>query len=143
VDSSLSLAWETPVQVNAGEQFPAILRVSSRLALRSLPLVIGFDPQLLQVAGVAEGDYFKQGDGRTNFSYRVDVAQGKIFVTALRPGTSEANVGGPAAGAVATVTFKALTGGTAPRIQLLSALPEPPPDSPVAVPIQQTVRVVP
>ncbi len=57
-------SWQLPAKVKVGEQFTAVLKISSQSALRGLPLLLGFDPQLLQVASVQEGDFFKQAAGK-------------------------------------------------------------------------------
>lgn len=140
-----SLAWQAPAQVKAGEQFTAVLQVNSPGALRGLPMLIGFDPQVLQVAQVQEGGFFKQGGGAVQFSHRVDTAQGKIFVAAVRQNPSGTDAGVNGVGAAVMVTFKALKAstGNGARVQLLSASPEPVPAVPVALPVEKWVRVTP
>lgn len=135
----LRLNWQAPAQVKVGEQFSAVLRLNSQGPLRGLPLLAGFDPQLLQVVNVSEGDFFKQGGGNVNFSQRVDPAQGKVFVAAVRQG-GDGGVNG--SGGVVTVTFKALKPGAA-KVLLLSATPEPAPATSLALPVEQVVKVVP
>lgn len=138
-----SLSWAAPSQVKAGEQFSAVLRVNSQASLRGLPLLIGFDPQLFQVVSVVEGDYFRQAGGRSSFSQRVDPAQGKVFVAAVRQAFSGTDSGINGTGSVVTVTLKAIKPAAQARIQLLSATPEPPLASTVPVPMDHVIRVVP
>jgi general secretion pathway protein D len=140
---NVSLAWQAPAQVRVGEQFSAVLRVNSQDALRGMPVLMGFDPQVLQVVSVQEGDFFKQGNGQTSFSQRVDPAQGKVFVALVRQSGSGTDAGINGAGGLVTVTFKALKTVPAGKLQLLSATPEPAPAAPVAVPVEHTIRVVP
>jgi len=139
--TALHLAWQAPAQVRVGEQFSAVLQVQSQGPLRGLPLLVGFDPQALQVVSVQEGAFFKQGGATTSFNQRVDPAQGKVFVALVRqnPGGTDAGVNGT--GGVVTVTFKAVKPGAA-RLQLLSASPEPAAAVP-ALPIDQVVKVLP
>ena len=139
----LTLSWAAPAQVKVGEQFSAVLRVGSQGALRGLPLLIGFDPQSLQVAGVQEGDFFRQAGGRTSFSQRIDPAQGKVFVAAVRQAAPGSDGGINGTGSAVTVTFKALKANPQARIQLLSATPEPAAASPLPLPIDHVIRVVP
>lgn len=138
VPGAVRLDWQAPAQVKVGEQFSAVLRLSSQGPVRGLPLLAGFDPQLLQVVQVSEGDFFRQGGAAVNFSQRVDPAQGKVFAAAVRQG--DAGING--SGGVFTVTFKAIKPGAA-RLQLLSATPEPPLAAPLALPVEQTIKVVP
>jgi general secretion pathway protein D len=140
---AVSLSWKAPAQVKVGEQFSAVLSVNSQQALRGLPLLVGFDPQLMQVVSAHEGDFFKQAGGKSTFSQRVDGVQGKVFIAALRenPAGGEAGINGT--GSVATLTFKAVKASTGARLQLLSATPEPASASPVAVPVEQVFKIVP
>lgn len=143
---ALGLSWQAPAQVKVGEQFSAVLRVNSQSALRGMPLLIGFDPQQLQVVSVQEGDFFKQSGGTTNFSHRIDPAQGKVFVAAVRQNASGNDAGVNGAGGMVTVSFKALKPSATTamaKLQLLSASPEPAPVTPIVVPLEQFVRIVP
>lgn len=139
----LVLSWAAPAQVKVGEQFSAVLRVSSQGSLRGLPLLIGFDPQSLQVVSVQEGDFFRQAGGRSSFSQRIDAGQGKVFVAAVRQAVSGADGGVNGTGTVITVTFKAIKANPQARIQLLSATPEPAGASPLPVPMDHPIRLVP
>lgn len=139
---SASFAWQAPAQVKVGEQFSAVLRMNSQSALRGLPLLVGFDPQVLQVANVQEGDFLKQNGGKTSFSQRVDPVQGMVYVTTVRLNENGSDAGVNGGGGVATVTFKALKAGSA-KVQLVSVSPEPAPNAPVKVPVEQAVQIVP
>lgn len=139
--AALSFDWQAPAQVKVGEQFSAVLRVGSQAALRGLPLLVGFDPQALQVVSVQEGDFFRQAGASTNFSQRVDPVQGKVFVAAVRQNPAGSGGGINGTGSVFTVTFKALKVAKA-KLQLLSVSPEPAPAMPVAVPVGHVVNVV-
>ena len=140
---SLALTWQTPVQIKAGEQFSAVLRVNSQDSLRGLPMLIGFDPQTLQVVSAIEGDFFKQAGGQSTFSQRVDPAQGKIFIAAIRQNATGNDAGINGSGSLVTVTFKALKANPQAKIQLLSATPEPSFNLPLSLPIEQLIRILP
>ena len=140
---SLNLTWQVPAQVKVGEQFTASLRVNSQAALRGLPLLLGFDPQALQVVSVQEGDFFKQNGGQTTFNQRIDPAQGKVFIAAVRQGTAGNDAGTNGNGVVVNVVFKALKASSTAKIQLLSVSPEPALASPLPMPLDQAVRIVP
>lgn len=146
VPGAFSLSWQAPPKIKAGEQFSAVLRVTSQNSLLGLPLLIGFDTQLLQVASVQEGEFLKQNGGSTNFSHRVDPAQGKIFIASVRQNASGSDKGVNGSGTLLTVNFKALkpkSGAASTKVQLLSASPEPAPATPVAVPVEQIVQIAP
>jgi general secretion pathway protein D len=140
---SVSLAWQGPAQVKVGEQFSVQLRVNSQPALRSMPALLGYDPQVFQVVNVQEGDFFKQANGKTSFSQRVDAGQGKVFVALVRHSGSGNDAGINGSGSLATVTLKAVKAAPAARLQMLSATPEPAPGVPVALPAEHPIRVVP
>lgn len=141
--SSVSLAWQGPAQVKVGEQFSAVVRVNSQQALRGMPALVGFDPQVFQVVNVQEGDFFKQGKGRTSFSQRVDAGQGKVFIALVRQSDSGSEAGINGSGALALVTLKAIKAAPAAKLQLLSATPEPAPGVPLALPVEHPISVVP
>jgi general secretion pathway protein D len=141
--SSVSLSWQGPAQVKVGEQFSTTLRVSSAQALRGMPALLTFDPQLLQVVNVQEGDFFRQAKGTTNFSQRIDAAQGKVFLATVRQAAPGAEAGVNGTGSLVTVTFKALKTSQAAKVQLTSATPEPSPDAPVRLPVEQILRIAP
>lgn len=140
----VSLDWQGPAQVKVGEQFIAVLRLSSTAPLRGLPLVVGFDPKVLDVSDVEEGSYFKQDGGGSHFSHRVDPAQGKIFIDLVRESPSdEAGAGGAnGAGTAFTINFRASKPGDA-KIEVLSVNPEPPSTSAASLRPMHSVKVVP
>lgn len=137
-----TLNWQAPAQVKVGEQFSAVLRVTSQAALRGMPVLLGFDPQVLQVVNVQEGNFFTQSSGQTNFSHRIDPAQGKVYVALVRQspaGEDAAGING--SGGLVTVNFKSLKPGAA-KIQVLSANAEPTLAVPITTPVEASVRVV-
>ncbi|WP_426166002.1 secretin N-terminal domain-containing protein [Pseudoduganella sp. R-34] len=137
----LNFNWQGPPQVKVGEQFTVVLRTSSQHALRGMPLLLGFDPKVLQVAGVQEGDFFRQDKGQTSFNQRLDAAQGKIFAATVRQSQGGKDAGVNGMGTLVAVTFKALRAGDS-RVQLLSASPEPAPASLAPLPVEHVLRIV-
>jgi general secretion pathway protein D len=137
----LLVTWQAPRQVRAGEQFNAVLRISSETRLRGSPMLLSFDPQLLQAVGVDEGDFFRQGAGETSFSHRVDLIQGKVFVAVVRRSASGEDISVNGTGNLVSIAFKALRTGTT-KLQLDSISPEPAPSTPIALPIEHAVRIV-
>lgn len=141
VGGPISFNWQGPNQVKVGDQFSAVLRINSQGAVRGLPLLVGFDPSVLQVINVQEGDFLKQANGQTAFNNRVDPAQGKIFVAAVRQNTTGSDAGVNGAGNVMMVNFKAIKAAPAAKVQLLSITPEPAASNPIAVPVDFTFKV--
>jgi general secretion pathway protein D len=129
------------VQVKAGDQFSAVLRINSQGALHGLPMLIGFDPTVLQVVNVQEGDFLKQANGKTSFNSRIDPVQGKVFVAAVRESTSNTDAGINGTGNAVMVNFKAIKPSVGTKVQLLSVTPEPLPSSLVSMPADFVLKV--
>ena len=143
---AVTLSWQAPAQVKVGEQFTAVLRVQSGAALTGLPALVAFDPQALQVVSVQEGDFLKQAGAQTQFSQRVDAAQGKVFAAGVRQGGNGPVSGINGVGSILSITFKALkapAGGAPARVQLLSLTPEPPLAAALKLPVEHAVRIAP
>lgn len=115
-----ALTWDGPAQVRAGEQFAVALRLTSKSPISGLPLLIGFDPALLQVASVTEGDFLRQGGGKTAFSNQVDSITGRIFIGDVRQNGA---INGT--GSVVIVQFKAMQPAAEVKVKLLSVTPDP------------------
>lgn len=136
----VSLAWQAPNQVKSGEQFTAVLKVTSEGPLRGMPLLVAYDPQVFQVTNVQEGDYFRQGGSAATFNHRVEAAQGKVFIAAVRQSATGEDPGINGTGGLAMLTFKTIKPGATGKIQVLSATPEPA-ASPMAFPVELKVQV--
>lgn len=119
-EPGFSLAWQAPPQVKVGEQFVASLNVQSRQSVASMPLMIAYDPTVVQAVKVLEGDFLRQGGTQSSFTSRIDAQAGQIFVGAQRPGS-----GSTGSGNALQVSFKALKATTKASIRLVSVSPEP------------------
>jgi general secretion pathway protein D len=140
---SPGLTWQGPSQVRVGEQFSVVLQLSSQQALSGMAALAGFDPKVFQDVQVQEGDFFKQGRGKTSFSQRVDPAQGRVFVAAVRQGEAGSDPGTNGSGALVTLSMKAVKAAPSATLQLLSATPEPAGAAQLALPAAHAVRVLP
>lgn len=112
------VSWTGPRQLRVGETFALQMGMSSDQPVMSLPMALGFDRHVLQVVGITEGDFLKQGGAQTNFSSRID-PNGQILMTGTRAG----NGGATAAGEVATINFRALTANNASPINIITIAP--------------------
>ena len=102
------LRWEGPARVQAGTSFSVALRVSTKEALRSAPMQIRFEPDLLEPVIVRPGKFFGTGD----FSYRVNPS-GSIFVGATSQPAS------PGADAeLVIVTFRPIKRGATAELSM-------------------------
>ncbi len=110
--------WQGPPKVAIGDTFALQLTLESDQAVTSLPMAVGFDSNVLQVVGVTEGSFLRQGGAQTNFTSRIDT-NGQILITGTRSG----NTGASNPGDVATINFRALTASEGTRIQLLTIAP--------------------
>lgn len=82
--SSLALRWEGPREVRLREEFKVDLIIEPSDALQAVPVVIGFDPQVLRVERVEEGAAMSTGGSRATTSHRVDAANGQVFASVVR-----------------------------------------------------------
>jgi general secretion pathway protein D len=73
----LVLTWMGPFRVKVGEEFNVVLRMTSTTDLRTLPLDIHYDPQVLAFAEAQPGE-FLQKSGATVQVTSVDAASGLI-----------------------------------------------------------------
>lgn len=112
-----ALRWQGPSQLKAGDTFSVQLIMQSDLPIVSLPMAVGFDPQVLQVTGILEGDFLKQGGAPTRFSSRVE--SGHILMTSTRSGES----GATQLNSIATISFRAIATSPEAKVQLLTIAP--------------------
>lgn len=112
------LSWQGPTQLKVGNAFALQLLMQSDQPVISLPMVVGFTSQDLQVISVAEGNFLKQGGAQTKFTSRVD-ENGQILMTGTRSGSG----GATSLGTVATITFRALAPVDASSIELVTISP--------------------
>lgn len=135
------LQWLGPTQAKLGSTFALQIQMQAAQPVVSVPMAIGFDPKVLQVVSVVEGDFLRQNGAKTTFASRVDPA-GQIIMTGTRTG----DTGASAAANFATVTFRVQTPTPTPsEVRVLTvapvvlgggslSLPLPPPFSISAVP---------
>ena len=140
---NLDFSWKYPATVKVGEQFSAVLKIDSQHELRDISARVAYDPQVLRVVSVHEGEFFKQDHAHTNFSQRVNPVQGRIFLSVERP--DEAGDKGLARGVgdFVVVTLQALKAAVASKVALVAATAEPEPPLPVPMPLEFTVKVMP
>ncbi|EIL98058.1 hypothetical protein RHOFW104T7_15315 [Rhodanobacter thiooxydans] len=114
------LDWSAPAEVEVGEQFTAVLNISALNAIAQLPLMLGFDPKVLQVVSIEEGKFMAQGGGHSSLTKEVNLSAGRISATAIRQGTAVSGQG-----SLLQITFKALAKADKTPIRVLSATPDP------------------
>lgn len=115
------LRWEGASQVRAGETFMLQVAMQTDQPVHTVPIVLGFDPKVLQVMSVMEGSFLKEGGAATTFSHRVD-ANGQVLLSSSRVAKAS---GASSPAAIAVLSLRALPGTAAgeTRVQVLSASP--------------------
>ncbi len=137
--AGVQLKWQGPGAVRVGEQFTVTLQMSAEQPVQGLPLVVSFDPKLMQPVAVQEGAYFKQGGGSTAFSQRLDLGQGKVFAAITRDGANGVN----GRGEVLHITFRAVAAAASAGIAISSASPTPEQGLARPLPLTHTLAVTP
>lgn len=119
-EASVVLGWQVPTEVKTGEQFTALLNLSASHPIDQVPVMLGFDPHVLQVVGVEEGQFMNQGGGQSSLTKEVNLSDGRIVATVVRQGSAIAGQG-----TLLRVNFKAMAAATRTEIQILSAQVHP------------------
>ena len=83
--NDMRLSWAGPASARVGEEVEVELRATISQPVTSASLQFGFDPAVLEVVGIAEGELLKAGAARTTLSHRIDPA-GKVLVSIVRAG---------------------------------------------------------
>jgi general secretion pathway protein D len=135
------IRWQGPSQAKVGDTVSLQLLMQSDQPIVSVPAAIGFDPRVLQVTSVVEGDFLGQGGAATSFNSRID-PNGQILLTGTRVGDN----GATASGIVATVNFRVASAVAAEtQVRLLTIAPLVPggAGASATVPQPYNLRVVP
>jgi len=118
------MRWQSPSQVKVGETFSAQLWMQPSQPITSIPYALSFDPKLLQVLSVTEGDLMKQGGAATAFNERVDQNAGQIYVTNTRSAAGQGDDSGAASsGVLVTLSLRAMAAADAAQLQLVTIAP--------------------
>jgi general secretion pathway protein D len=123
-----ALSWQGPTQGRAGEPLAVQLWVQSSEPLSNVPLAVTFDPRVLQVMGVQDGDFLRQGGAQAAFSSRVDAA-GSISITGTRSG----GTGAVGSGVLATLTLRPLLPSAQATLQVTAPTVSRPDGQPASV----------
>lgn len=115
--SPMVLSWEGPNQVNVGDKITLTLNLQSPQGMNNLGLMVSFDPAVLKVVDVAEGNILKQNNMQSSFTKAVNQDAGQVGVTM----SAHAVRGAVSDGSVLTLTFEA-TGAAAQSQITLSRL---------------------
>lgn len=112
------LRWHGPDSARQGRTIELQLSYQAEQAINGLPVVVGYDPRVLEIVRVEEGDFLK-AQGQTVFNAQVE--NGQIAIHSLLSSSS----GAKGQGMLATITARVLdarAGQT--QLSLLSASPQ-------------------
>lgn len=139
------LRWQAPSQVKVGESFSAQLWVQPSQPVTSIPYALSFDPKLLEVISVSEGDFLKQGGNATAFNQRVDRSAGQIYITNTRSVAGQGDKTGAAApGALMTLALRAIAPADATQLEVITIAPIGLNGAAMDIPVTgQTIRILP
>jgi general secretion pathway protein D len=104
----VSIRVSAPAVVKQNDTFSAEIMASDADALYSAPMTLVYDPSVLEILSVAEGDLFKMDGKPATFSEKVDNQGGRLTVK-LSKGEDTGGVKG--SGKLFSVVFKAKSSG--------------------------------
>lgn len=114
-----NLAWLGMQPMKVGSTVTLQLSMTPGEPITGVPLALGYDPKVLEIVSITEGDFLKQGGGTTSFSSRVDKSSGQVFATVTRTAAG----GASAPGTVAQVTLRALAPSQDSKLRVTALAP--------------------
>lgn len=105
-----SLSVSAPAVVKQDQQFTADIMIAEANNLFSAPFKVVYDPALLEILSVAEGDIFNKDGKPSNFTAKIENASGILDARFFREKTSGGISG---TGKLFSINFKAKTPGVA------------------------------
>ncbi|MGZ3236694.1 MAG: secretin N-terminal domain-containing protein, partial [Burkholderiaceae bacterium] len=115
------IEWMGRTQLKVGDNFDVQMIMESKKPVANITASFGYDTKAMQLVGVEESDFLKQGAVQTTFDSQAD-ATGKISITAKRI-TDNGSGGATMPGGVATFHFRALAPSDGALVKLLTLTP--------------------
>lgn len=115
--TGLTMRWAGPSQARMTDEFTAELIIEPTEPLQSVPVVISFDPQVLQVLATTGGTALSSGGAQATMSSRVDQVNGQVFATIVR----SAPGGDVAAGTLLTLRMRPVKPAVSTSVNVVSA----------------------
>lgn len=100
----------TDFRVGAGPYMVPI-SISNASRLSTVSISLSFNPAVLRVRTVQEGNLMRQGGAQAAFTQKIDAAAGRVDIAVVRPGDV---LGASGTGVVGAVLFEAIGPGTSP-----------------------------
>ncbi len=107
--ASLSISPKQ-IEVKVGQEVSITIQIREAKDLFGAPFYLLYDPDLLEVVKVSEGDFLKKDEKKTAFLHKVDKQKGRIIVGLSRLGNI---IGVNGRGTLVSITFKAIRAGRA------------------------------
>lgn len=104
------LSISGPVEAKQGDEILLSVAIAGASELYSAPLFVQFDPGLLKLLEVREGDFLKQGKQQTQFTSNVNPATGQVIIGAKQ---QEPGSGASGDGTLFTLKLSAVETGAA------------------------------
>ena len=136
---NVQLQWQGPASVALGASVVLDLVAQASLPVANLPVTLAFDSSRLQLVGVTEGPFMKQGGATTSFSSR-QLSAGQLAIADVAAGGN----GASGQGVFATLVFKALAVAPQATVTLSAAAPAGPGGAALAAvpPAPYALRIV-
>jgi general secretion pathway protein D len=109
-----SLAWSNPTQASVGNTWPVQLILQSSDPVTSIPFNVTFDPDVLELVSIEQGDFMSQNGAASTLSNRIDNTAGSL--NAVINATDAKGAAGT--GILATLTFKPKQAAASTRVQI-------------------------
>ncbi len=127
--TNVQLRWQGPTRLRPGDTFALQLTLDADRPILSMPLELEFDPGVLQVVAVSEGDLLRRNGGQTQFTSRI-APTGSVSIQGVR--SSGGAITG--SGVFATIQLRALPSSAAETaLRVTSASPMGPGAMPASV----------
>lgn len=110
--SPIMLSWHGPSQANVGDIISLTLNLQSPQGMNDLGLMVNFDPAILKIVDVVEGNILKQGNMQSSFTKDINQEIGQVAVNMSGRGTNGATRDG------SVVTLKFEVTGLPPESQI-------------------------
>ncbi len=113
-----TLSWRGASQASVGGQFSVELWAMASEAVSVVPLTLRYDPRVLSIVSVDQGDFMANAGTASTLSKRAEAGTGIVRAVV----TAAGGAGNPAEGALLRVVFKALAASDGTRLALAEAV---------------------
>lgn len=103
-----SIHFSVPEDVEQGKDFTVAVEITDAEMLYSAPLFVKYDPELLELVSINEGDFLRQDGQSTIFSNSPNRSTGQVIVGYKQ---SSGGKGASGSGTLFTMSFKPLAAG--------------------------------